>query len=89
MKQGHLQLSDYRWASPTREPWMADAVCAQTDPDLFFPEAGGSSKAAKKLCADCPVKASCLAYALKNGEEHGVWGGLSGYELKALRSGAA
>ena len=89
MKQGHLQLSDYRWASPTREPWMADAVCAQTDPDLFFPEAGGSSKAAKKLCAECPVRAQCLAYALKNGETEGIWGGASPKERRAMRSDAA
>ena len=57
--------------------WMTDGLCLQSDPDLFFPERGGSSKQAKRICADCPVAANCLAWALSNGERHGVWGGTS------------
>ena len=89
MKHGQLVLSDYRWEPPTPEPWMADALCAQTDPEAFFPEKGGATKPAKKLCDACPVRAQCLAYALKNGETEGIWGGTSPKERRAMRSDAA
>ena len=89
MRQGRLILADYSWSSPQPEPWMADALCAQTDPDAFFPELGASSKPAKKLCAECTVREQCLAYALKNDEQFGVWGGLSVAERNALKVGAA
>ncbi|MBX3088755.1 MAG: WhiB family transcriptional regulator, partial [Cryobacterium sp.] len=57
--------------------WQADALCAQTDPEAFFPEKGGSTREAKKICASCEVRAQCLEYALKNDERFGIWGGLS------------
>lgn len=75
----------YQWAGAEREPWMADALCAQTDPEAFFPEKGGSSRAAKKVCAECPVRAECLAYALEHGERYGVWGGMSERDRVRLR----
>ena len=89
MKHGQLVLSDYRWEPPTTEPWMADAVCAQTDPEAFFPEKGGATRPAKKLCDACPVRAQCLAYALANNEQWGIWGGLSAHQRQALKSDAA
>lgn len=55
--------------------WQADALCAQTDPEIFFPEKGGSTAEAEKVCARCPVAAECLDYALDNDERFGVWGG--------------
>lgn len=58
------------------EPWVADALCAQTDPEAFFPERGGSTRAAKAICGRCDVQPDCLAYALRNGERHGIWGGI-------------
>lgn len=71
------------------EPWMGDAVCAQTDPELFFPELGGSTREAKSICAKCPVTALCLAFAVEN-QERGVWGGTSDQQRAALRrEGAA
>lgn len=71
------------------EPWMADAVCAQTDPELFFPELGSSTREAKAICAKCPVAAVCLAFAVENFES-GVWGGTSDRQRAALRrEGAA
>lgn len=57
--------------------WTADALCAQTDPELFFPEKGASSRDAKATCDRCTVSAECLDTALANGERFGVWGGLS------------
>ena len=74
---------------PVFEPWMDDAACAQTDPDLFFAENGGW-KDAKKICAGCPVAAQCLAYAvrvesrLRVDERHGVFGGLTARERRDL-----
>lgn len=65
--------------------WQADALCAQTDPEAFFPEKGGSTRDAKKICAQCEVKAECLEYALANDERFGIWGGLSERERRRLR----
>lgn len=65
--------------------WQADALCAQTDPESFFPEKGGSTREAKKICAACDVRAECLEYALQNDERFGIWGGLSERERRKLR----
>ena len=57
--------------------WRDLALCAETDPEAFFPEKGGSTRAAKRVCFACEVRAACLDDALARGERHGVWGGLS------------
>ena len=44
--------------------WQTDALCAQTDPEAFFPEKGGSTRDAKKVCGACNVRSQCLEYAL-------------------------
>lgn len=58
-------------------PWVDDALCAQVDPELFFPEKGGSTKEAKYICSRCTVAAECLDYALEQEERFGIWGGVS------------
>lgn len=68
--------------------WQDDALCAQTDPEAFFPEKGGSTREAKKVCASCDVKAECLEYALANDERFGIWGGLSERERRRLKKQA-
>ena len=68
--------------------WQADALCAQTDPEAFFPEKGGSTRDAKKVCAGCAVRVQCLDYALANDERFGIWGGLSERERRRLRKRA-
>ncbi len=68
--------------------WQTDALCAQTDPEAFFPEKGGSTRDAKKICASCEVRAQCLEYALQNDERFGIWGGLSERERRKLRKRA-
>jgi WhiB family redox-sensing transcriptional regulator len=65
--------------------WQTDALCAQTDPEAFFPEKGGSTRDAKRICTTCEVKAQCLDYALQNDERFGIWGGLSERERRRLR----
>ncbi len=65
--------------------WQSDSLCAQTDPEAFFPEKGGSTRDAKKICSSCEVRAQCLQYALENDERFGIWGGLSERERRKLR----
>lgn len=68
--------------------FAGDALCAETDPDAFFPDKGGSVREAKAVCARCEVTAECLAWALANGERHGVWGGTSEFDRRRIRRGA-
>jgi len=65
--------------------WQKDSLCGQTDPEAFFPEKGGSTLMAKKVCAICEVKVNCLEYALENDERFGIWGGLSERERRKLQ----
>lgn len=67
------------------EPWMQEGLCAQTDPEMFFPEKGGTTRNAKKVCASCDVVKECLAYAMRGEERFGIWGGLSERERRKLR----
>jgi WhiB family redox-sensing transcriptional regulator len=65
--------------------WQERALCAQTDPEAFFPEKGGSTREAKKVCAGCEVRGECLEYALAHDERFGIWGGLSERERRKLK----
>ena len=65
--------------------WQERALCAQTDPESFFPEKGGSTREAKKVCTGCEVRAECLEYALAHDERFGIWGGLSERERRRLK----
>ena len=69
------------------EEWQERALCAQTDPEAFFPEKGGSTREAKRICQGCEVKDECLDYALANDERFGIWGGLSERERRRLKRG--
>ena len=70
------------------EGWQDRALCAQTDPEAFFPEKGGSTREAKRVCRGCEVKAECLDYALENDERFGIWGGMSERERRRLKRAA-
>lgn len=65
--------------------WQDLGNCLGTDPDLFFPERGASTKEAKEVCVGCVVREDCLEYALANGEKFGIWGGLSERERRRIR----
>jgi WhiB family redox-sensing transcriptional regulator len=65
--------------------WQEEALCAQTDPESFFPEKGGSTREAKRICAACDVRQECLEFALARDERFGIWGGLSERERRRLR----
>ena len=68
--------------------WQERALCAQTDPEAFFPEKGGSTREAKRVCLTCEVRSECLEYALENDERFGIWGGLSERERRKLKKRA-
>lgn len=68
--------------------WQERALCAQTDPEAFFPEKGGSTREAKRVCLSCDVRAECLEYALENDERFGIWGGLSERERRRVKKRA-
>lgn len=63
--------------------WMGEAACKGVDPDLMFLD-GAEQHAAKRVCRPCPVRFECLAYALDNRVEWGVWGGKTERERRAL-----
>ena len=71
--------------------WSESALCGQTDPEVFFPDKGGSTKLAKKVCDVCEVRVQCLQEALTYGisEQTGIAGGLSAKERKAILRAAA
>lgn len=69
--------------------WVGDALCAQTDPEIFFPEKGKSSAEAKLVCRRCPVAEECLEFAIVTRQKFGVWGGLSPDERSRVRRGLA
>ncbi len=70
--------------------WRANAICRDTDPELFFP-VGTTGYAlvqidrAKEVCDECPVKVECLDYALETNQDSGIWGGTSEEERRAIR----
>jgi len=69
------------------DQWQDRALCAQTDPEAFFPEKGGSTREAKRICQGCEVRAECLEYALHKDERFGIWGGLSERERRRIKRG--
>ena len=68
--------------------WQERALCAQTDPEAFFPEKGGSTREAKRVCLTCDVRVECLDYALAHDERFGIWGGLSERERRRVKKRA-
>ncbi|MFE7237241.1 WhiB family transcriptional regulator [Streptomyces sp. NPDC057580] len=66
------------------DTWRENALCRQTDPEIYFPERGGSTRDAKETCLACEVRTSCLEYALDSGQNYGVWGGVNERELRRL-----
>jgi WhiB family redox-sensing transcriptional regulator len=70
-----------------REPeyWEEAALCAQVDPEIFFPEKGGTTRPAKRICLSCEVRQDCLESALKRDERFGIWGGYSERERRRMK----
>jgi len=76
------EAADLGWLLEQQTPdritdthWQTRGVCAQTDPEAYFPDKGDSVKHAQKVCGGCEVRAQCLTWALSTDERYGVWGG--------------
>ena len=63
--------------------WPSMAACQSGDPDALFVQ-GAEQNVAKRICRSCPVRYECLADALDNRIEFGVWGGMTERERRAL-----
>jgi WhiB family redox-sensing transcriptional regulator len=65
--------------------WLESALCAQVDPELFYPTPGGPEiRPARQICNDCPVRLDCINWAIGQRERRGIWGGYSGSQLGHL-----
>lgn len=77
-----LGAAEYRWRD--------EALCRDTDPELFFP-VGTTGIAlvqldkARRVCGECRVRAECLEFALETNQDSGIWGGLSEEERRVIR----
>ena len=73
-----------------KEDWRHRAACLDEEPELFFPT-GNTGPAlwqieeAKRVCRTCEVREQCLTGALETGQDHGIWGGMSEDERRALK----
>lgn len=104
-KRGHLFSTQARrmvagyqcvQCSATYQPhWFLSALCAQTDPDVFYPERAGTTAPALSICSRCPVIAECRAYGdrvekgLTQYELWGVLGGETAYQRAVRRRNQA
>ncbi|MEV4463142.1 WhiB family transcriptional regulator [Micromonospora echinofusca] len=66
------------------EAWRTRGTCQNVDPETFFPAPNEPADAAVALCCSCDVQGSCLAWALDVGDLHGVWGGTTPRERRAM-----
>lgn len=74
----------------TAGAWTGQALCAQSDPEAWFPAAGADAAPALRVCARCPVRAQCLELALSgadtwDGISTGIWGGTTPRQRSVLR----
>ena len=69
-----------------RGDWEDDANCRTVDPDIFFSDIPADLKAARAVCAACPVVAQCGEFAVTNQIRYGTWGGLNAYKRNGLRA---
>lgn len=68
--------------------WQDKALCAQVDPEIFYPDKGGSTRNPKRICAMCEVREPCLEYALTHEDagRFGIWGGTSERERRLIKA---
>lgn len=67
------------------QTWASDGNCVGVDPDLFFPKRGASTAEARAVCDGCSVRDECLSWALALPEKHGIWGGTTSRDRRAMR----
>lgn len=95
MTYDHLPVGEPRdrfdvtaFLAATRPAWMAQAACADADHRLFFPGPNDPQGPAKAICAGCPVKRTCLRYAIDNNLGNGIWGGVGERERNRYAKGS-
>lgn len=76
----------YKSFGEDQQPWMASAACANTDADMFPGRKERELRPARAVCATCPqaTRTACLTYAITEGLTHGVYGGASPDERRAM-----
>lgn len=83
----------HRQSSIHVQDWRDQAACAGTDPDVFHPPDGAAgreiAKQARALCTACPVRVDCLATAIAEAEDRGIWGGCTERERRVIARAAA
>jgi WhiB family redox-sensing transcriptional regulator len=77
-----------------RREWRPRSACLSADPDLFFPISATAAAApqiarAKAICAGCPVRSSCLGFAMAHRDLQGIWGGTTDEERRKTRRSKA
>ena len=72
---------------PEADRWVADAACGDPFGPSMFPHEKDKDgvELAKAVCSGCPVRQQCLDEAIGNGEQYGIWGGLTAEERTSLR----
>lgn len=86
MQQHERQGAGVFSISIADQAWKKEGICAQSDPDSFFPSVGEPSAQQKKICFSCPVQSQCLEEALEGNEQWGIWGGYSPRERREIKS---
>ncbi|MDI9894532.1 WhiB family transcriptional regulator [Rhodococcus sp. IEGM 1381] len=89
----HKNILEKKLPAPTAQnwDWQLSARCRDMPSGCFFapqglrgPTLGFLEREAKSICALCPVTRQCLSYAIDHGEPHGVWGGMTAKERRAI-----
>jgi WhiB family redox-sensing transcriptional regulator len=79
-----IDLTSLRPNTSPPDMCQESAACHGIDPDVFFPTSEEEAGPALAYCAACGIRELCLAWALKNGERYGVWGGLTEQQRRRL-----
>lgn len=84
--EGRATIADRIGAIRGAPAWMAEAACAQADPEAWWPGKGESDavRYAKRVCGRCDVTAQCLEWAISTGETVGIYGGLTPKERRRV-----
>lgn len=80
----HNATTELGTVAGTSDDWMAEGKCYGTMLD-FFTNDYWEIKACVIMCSNCPVRIQCLNFAIDEGIEHGIWGGVKGRTLNLLR----
>jgi WhiB family transcriptional regulator, redox-sensing transcriptional regulator len=83
-RTGGIDVDDLPSNPSPPDMWQDRAACFGIDPDVFFPTSEEEAGPALAYCGACGIREMCLAWALKNGERYGVWGGLTEQQRRRL-----